>query len=126
VSSTPLSESIDRLSRRPDALDRKRQFVEWPRRFASGILDRQSGDPGRHASGDAFCHVRRLHPITRREVGIDQKIDRGGNFGNVRQAPIAGDGDIGIRQLSLDVMREPVAYPSNGAFIRKSTEDCGL
>src|SRR5262249_26311046 len=51
--------AIDRISRRPDALDSDRQLEERGCWFAGGILDRQPRDARRDTSSDALGYVGR-------------------------------------------------------------------
>jgi hypothetical protein len=82
------------VPRRPDPLDGKRQVIERCRPITGGILHGQACDAGRHTACDAVSHFVRLNAVTRRKVGIHRQVDRGGNLGDMGQAPFTRDGDV--------------------------------
>ena len=89
---------VEGCARGLHALDGQGHVEQRLRAVTGRVLDRQTSHAGAGAQGDAFGNRVGCDAVARREVGVDRDVGGAGDIGDVRQHPIARDGDVRVRQ----------------------------
>ena len=87
---------IDRLARRPDAIDCERTVEQRLCVVSGKILDRKAGHAGLHGARDIDADLVRLVRKAVLEVGIDGDIDRRADRGEMVADVVDGDAVVGL------------------------------
>ena len=96
---------IDRLARRPDAIDRERAIEQRFCVVAGKILDRKAGNAGLHGARDIDADLVRLVRKAVLEIGIDGNIDRRADRGEMSADVVDGDAVVGLADASRQSRR---------------------
>ena len=85
---------VDRLARGTYALDAGIELEQRPRRIAGGVFDGQSGDAAFHGETHAVGNSGGVRRKAVFEIGIDGKVGRLDQFGEVIEHSIARHGAV--------------------------------